>query len=134
MKLETRIMKEIKDKKVQMKPGWWFEAIRRTETSGVIVLILLGGGLLAAIEYFVELLSPGELMVFGDIGRQVILENLPYQLIMSAVIVVIAAGAIYSRTGDNYKNTRIKLAIKMGITLLLITELLILIRTVSESL
>lgn len=134
MKLETRIMKEIKDKKVQMKPGWWFEAIRRTETSGVIVLILLGGGLLAAIEYFVELLSPGELMVFGDIGRQVILENLPYQLIMSAVIVVIAAGAIYSRTGDNYKNTRIKSAIKMGITLLLITELLILIRTVSESL
>ena len=121
-KLEKKIMSKIAKENIKIKPKWYFGLIEKGQILLLSAIFITSSVLIASVFYFIELIQPKSLMNMGNIGRQVLLENLPYLLILSTTFTIFFSLFIYQKTGDNYKKQKrqIYLFVLISITLLAI--------------
>lgn len=97
-----------------MRPRWWFWAWA-AGLRGTTVLLWLGGSLLAAgLVYWIQLENLAELLEFGGLGREIILETFPYWWLGGVIILIICGGMLYSKIGENYKKSIKMIALIIG--------------------
>jgi len=132
-KLEKKIMAKIKKNGVRMKPKWWFRIIKDGQILFLSSVFVISSLFVASCLYFIGLINPPWLLKMGDIGREVLLENLPYLLILSALITIFFAFSIYPKVGDNYKKQKLQISLFVFTTIIVLTIVLTSLRLMLES-
>jgi hypothetical protein len=131
-KLEEKILSEIRTNKVKMKPKWWFDAVDRIEKSSVALLLLSGAVLIGISFYIFILIDPRELISYGNVGMEVLLENISYSKFLAGLILGITGGFIFSKIGTNYKISHSKILLMAGSILVMLAAIMIVVRNILE--
>lgn len=100
--LSQQIMEQIHDKKVKMKSRWIFIAQKLGLESGLALAIILAVLLVNSIFYIMQRNGAFEFASFGLEGWRVILDNIPYDLIIALIILIITANYIYKKFDLSY--------------------------------
>lgn len=126
--IEKEILGKIRSGEIQMKPKWKFVAEIWEKRTLWMVLILAAALSISGIIYFMEIYNPIELAEFGEIGRQVFLEDFPYYWLVGVIIFLILGIKTESGIGENYrKSTRLMFLIS-GMVAILVTLAMFLAR------
>jgi len=131
--LKKKVMDKITKNAIRMKPKWWFQVIKDGEILFLSSVFIISSLFVASSLYFIGLINPSWLLGMGDIGREVLLENLPYPLILSALITIFFAFSIYPKVGDNYKKQKLQIALFVFTTIVILTVILTSLRLMLES-
>lgn len=124
----NEILSKIKSGEIKMKPKWEF-AVKAMGIRGMWALLLSGvAWSVLGIVYFVNLYNPIELAQFGDVGRQVFLEDFPYYWLLGTGLFLFLATRLLSKLGENYRKTTKWMVLITGIGALLITAMMFLVR------
>lgn len=102
-------MSQIKKKEIKMKPKWWFRIQKIGIKDGWILLIIISSVLVRLVWYLIGVINPKELIEFGEIGREVIINDFPYFTLLITISVIILAGFIFAQLENNYKLTRFRI-------------------------
>jgi hypothetical protein len=102
-------MSLIKKKEIKMKPKWWFRVQKIGIKGGWFLLIIISSVLVRLVWYLIEVINPKELIEFGEIGREVIINDFPYFTLLITISVIILAGFIFAQLENNYKLTRFRI-------------------------
>lgn len=115
------ILEKINKGEIKMKPKWEF-VVKSIGVKWLWLMLVLGSAWsILGITFFVELYNPMELAEFGDVGRQVFLEDFPYYWLGGVVLFLILATNLLARLGDNYKKTTKIILLLTGMTALGLT-------------
>ncbi len=126
--IKKEILIKIEQNKVKMKPKWWFVA-KALGIRGIWWLMILATSIsISIVIYFWQIYKPAELMEFGEIGTNLILNDFPYVWMAGAVILFGGGSILLSKLGDNYKKTAKAMLILTSIAIIVITILVVLIR------
>lgn len=126
-------MAQIATQDVRMKPRWWFVAIKDGQVLLLISVFVISALLVTACIYFIELTNPRSLIRMGDVGREVLLENLPYSLILAASVTILFGIFIYPKIGDNYKKQKLQIYLFIISIITILTIVLTSLRLMIES-
>jgi len=132
-KLEDKLMAKIKNNDVKMKPKWWFKAVKDGQILLLTSVFAISSLLITSCVYFVELINPQSLIKMGTIGREVLFENLPYPLILAALITIVFGVFIYPKIGDNYKKQKLQICLFVFTWIIILTIILTSLRFMLES-
>ena len=101
--LSKKISERIKDGKVKMRPRWFFVAEKLGLESVLLISVILGIIILAVILYIMDQNGVFEFAEFGWKGWLVILNNIPFNLIITAIIFFLVSLVIISQFDVSYQ-------------------------------
>ncbi|MDP4009938.1 MAG: hypothetical protein Q8P53_03055 [Candidatus Shapirobacteria bacterium] len=127
--MKEKIMSQIKKKEIKMKPKWWFRIQKIGIKGGWILLIIISSVLVRLVWYLIGVINPKELIEFGEIGREVIINDFPYFTLLITISVIILAGFIFAQLENNYKLTRFRIWLSVLFAVSVCSLLLSLIRS-----
>jgi hypothetical protein len=127
-RVEQEIMKKIISEEVRMKPGWWFR-IKEAGIRTILVMLILGVGLTASTAvYVIAKMNLGELMQFGEIGREIIIEDFPYLMVTGVILMGIFGVMLSGKVGNNYRVETKRLGLVVGLIYLGLTAAMTVLR------
>jgi hypothetical protein len=119
--LENKILKKIKTGEVKMKPKWKFEAEKKTIIGAWLFSIGIAAITLAWVLEFFEVYEPLDTLTYGEVGRQLLLEDFPYIWLTGGLAFILLGLILDSRIDGNYKKpTRSLLMVTLVIVLILV--------------
>ena len=131
-KIKTKIMEKIRKDEIKMKPGWWFEGISWSLKAGNWLTIMVASIFLAWGIFWMEMVKPLEALSYGDLGRELVLESIPYLSLIVGVVSLIAGVIFYKNRGENYKKSRERIWITVVLTVVITTILFSVLRSMLE--
>ena len=132
-KLKKKIMSRIAANNVKMKPKWWFKVIKDGQILLLASVFTISSLFITSCIYFIELINPRSLIKMGDIGREVLFENLPYPLILAAFVTIVFGTLIYPKVGDNYKKQKLQICLFVFTWIIILTVILTSLRFMLEN-
>ena len=128
-RIEKEILGQIQNRKIRMKPRWWFQ-ILTTGIRGIWLLMVLAAAIsISIIAYFIETYNPVELVEYGDVGNELFVVDFPYIWLVGAIIFFVSGAILLSKLGSNYKKPTKKIILTTSILITLMTLGLILIKS-----
>lgn len=131
-KAKKIVLEKITKGEIKMRPRWWFEAIEITEKSGVLVFLIAGAVLVGIAIYIASLINPAEVLNYGGLGVEVILEHISYSKLLAGILLSFIGGVIFSKIGENYKKSWLMIILITMITLTILVILLTGLRILLE--
>ena len=101
--ISDKVIKQIKDDDVKMRSKWIFVAEKLGMESGVLLSILIGIIMLSFVLYVVEKNGAFEFTEFGFGGWLVVFDNIPYDLVIIAIVFFIIANYIIRQFDFSYR-------------------------------
>lgn len=106
--IENSVIQKIQNDQVKMLPEWYFKTMSKGLKAASLVMVLSTSLLLFLVIYLIDSMSPRELLEFGDLGREVIIQDFPYIWFLSVLVLSIMSMLLYSKLDENYKKPRRK--------------------------
>lgn len=101
--ISDKVLNRIQSDNVKIRSRWFFIAEKLGLESGLLMAILIGIIILCFILYIMEQNGVFEFMEFGPSGWSVILENIPYDLVILAITFFIVASFIIKQFDFSYR-------------------------------
>lgn len=126
--IKKNILEKIENNEVKMKPKWWFVA-KALGIRGIWWLMILAVSIsISVIVYFWQIYEPAEMMEFGEIGTDLILNDFPYVWLVGTIVFFTGGMVLLSKLGDNYKKTVKTVLALTSVAVILTTILVVLTR------
>lgn len=100
--LSNQIMQKIQKEQVKIRSKWFFIAQKLGLESSLALLIICGVIILNAILYIMQKNNAFEFISFGIPGWQVVLNNIPFDLIIILILLIIVANITYKKFDISY--------------------------------
>ena len=120
-KIKNEILEKIRKDEVKMKPWWTFRVIWLGLNMTTWGMLAICAGFLAWFLWRVELLEPWEVLKFGELGEEIVLEEFPYGILLSILALGIGGYWFLKNTGENYKKSRVKMLLATALIVMAVT-------------
>ena len=122
-KTEKIILEKIRSGEVKMKPRWRFEVEKKSVAAVWLLCVVVAAVSAMSVVMFWQLYNPIDVLGFGEVGQQLLLEDFPYYWLTVAIILLILGIWTFSRIGNNYKKSTMNILLTTAVIAIVLTIL-----------
>ena len=122
-KTEKIILEKIRSGEVKMKPRWRFEVEKKSVALVWLMCVAVAAVSAMSVVMFWQLYNPIDVLGFGEVGQQLLLEDFPYFWLAGTIILLILGMWTFARIGNNYKKSTMNILLTTAVIAIVLTIL-----------
>ena len=122
-KTEKIILEKIRSGEVKMKPRWRFEVEKKSVALVWLMCVAVAAVSAMSVVMFWQLYNPIDVLGFGEVGQQLLLEDFPYFWLAGSIILLILGMWTFARIGNNYKKSTMNILLTTAVIAIVLTIL-----------